>query len=188
MTELAFPDPPLQAGGVRLRPFGARDVPSIVAALSDRETVRFMPNLVRDYEEADAHHWLAGREPARLAGEGLAFAVTNAKTDGLLGSVAVETNLVHGTAVLAYWLAPVARGNGYMTTSVRLVCGWWFDVLGMGRVELTTDPDNVASQRVAERVGFRQEGLMRGHLRDPDTGARLSSILWGLLPGELTHH
>jgi RimJ/RimL family protein N-acetyltransferase len=52
------------------------------------------------------------------------------------------------------------------------------------RVDLITDPDNVASQRVAEKVGFQREGVMRAHLRHPDGRIR-DSVMFSLLPGEL---
>jgi len=47
-----------------------------------------------------------------------------------------------------------------------------------------TDSANVASQRVAVKVGFRREGVKRSHLRHPD-GQRRDSDLFSLLPGEL---
>jgi RimJ/RimL family protein N-acetyltransferase len=52
------------------------------------------------------------------------------------------------------------------------------------RPELMTDPDNVASQRVAEKVGFQREGVLRAHLRHPNGRIR-DSVMFSLLPGEL---
>ena len=47
-----------------------------------------------------------------------------------------------------------------MTRAVRLLCDWLFRE-GIGRLELRTHPDNEPSQRLAERAGFRREGLER---------------------------
>jgi RimJ/RimL family protein N-acetyltransferase len=47
---------------------------------------------------------------------------------------------------------------------VRLVSAWAFDQLKVERMSLITDPANEASQRVAERAGYRQEGLLRSWL------------------------
>ena len=52
------------------------------------------------------------------------------------------------------------------------------------RLELITDPDNRGSQRVAEKVGFQREGVLRSHLLHPD-GRRRDSVMFSLLPGEL---
>ena len=54
----------------------------------------------------------------------------------------------------------------------------------MHRIELTADLGNVASQRVAEKVGFQREGVMRSKYAHPD-GHRIDSVLFSLLPGEL---
>lgn len=53
--------------------------------------------------------------------------------------------------------------------------------LSRNRLEATCRPGNVASQRVLERVGFRQEGLLRGHV--VVRGHRQDSLLYGLLAG-----
>jgi RimJ/RimL family protein N-acetyltransferase len=58
------------------------------------------------------------------------------------------------------------------------------DELGLIRLELITDVDNVASQGVAQKAGFQREGVLRSHLRHPD-GHRRDSVMFSLLPGEL---
>jgi RimJ/RimL family protein N-acetyltransferase len=67
---------------------------------------------------------------------------------------------------------------------LRLLCGYAFEDLALERLELFTDPDNLASQRVAGKVGFRREGVLRSHLLHPD-GRRRDSVMFSLLPGEL---
>ena len=54
----------------------------------------------------------------------------------------------------------------------------------MQRMDLITDPDNVASQRVAEKAGYRREGVLRAYLLHPDGRIR-DSVMFSLLPGEL---
>ncbi len=61
--------------------------------------------------------------------------------------------------------------NPYTEESAR----WWAG----------TRSENVASQRVLEKVGFRREGLLRGRLPGPD-GARTDSLVYGLLPADRT--
>lgn len=51
------------------------------------------------------------------------------------------------------------------------------------RLEVTCGPDNIASQRVARRAGFRAEGLLRSHT--PFKGARRDTLLLSLLPSDL---
>jgi RimJ/RimL family protein N-acetyltransferase len=68
--------------------------------------------------------------------------------------------------------------------AARLICRHAFDDLRLERLQVTADPDNVASQRVAEKLGFRREGVLRSHMLHPD-GRRRDSVMFSLLPGEL---
>jgi RimJ/RimL family protein N-acetyltransferase len=56
--------------------------------------------------------------------------------------------------------------------------------LGVQRLELTTAPENVASQRVAERAGFSREGVLRGLVATKENGRR-DSVMFSLLPADL---
>jgi RimJ/RimL family protein N-acetyltransferase len=47
-----------------------------------------------------------------------------------------------------------------------------------------TDPDNLASQGVAEKAGFQREAVLRSNLEYRD-GSRRDSVLFSLLPDEL---
>jgi RimJ/RimL family protein N-acetyltransferase len=85
-----------------------------------------------------------------------------------------------GLAEVGYWLCREARGRGAATTAVRLVAGWAFRELGVGRLNLQTAPENLASQRVAERAGFTREGVLRAWL--PTADGRRDSVMFSLLP------
>jgi RimJ/RimL family protein N-acetyltransferase len=89
-----------------------------------------------------------------------------------------------GLAAIGYWLRAEARGRGAATVAVQLVARWAFDALGVRRLELTTAPDNVASQRVAERAGFTREGLLRGLVATEDNRRR-DDVMFSLLPADL---
>ena len=88
------------------------------------------------------------------------------------------------TGHIGYWCANEARGRGLTTRALRLVARFGLEELGLGRLELITDPDNLASQRVAKKVGFTREAVLRSHLLHPD-GRRRDSVMFSLLPGEL---
>ncbi len=61
----------------------------------------------------------------------------------------------------SFWLAPHALGRGYATEAARRLTQHAFDDLGAPRVEIRTEPHNERSRRVAERLGFRLEGVLR---------------------------
>jgi RimJ/RimL family protein N-acetyltransferase len=70
---------------------------------------------------------------------------------------------------------------------LRLRCGllarWALEEAGLARLELVTDPDNIASQKVAKHAGFRREGVLRSYIER--RGERQDCVIFSLLPGEL---
>ncbi|NES15290.1 MULTISPECIES: GNAT family N-acetyltransferase [Micromonospora] len=117
-------------------------------------------------------HWLAGSSAD--------VAVVDAGTGAVVGGCAlVYDEPATGQAMFGYSMLPEARGRGLATRAVGLLAGWAFDV-GLARLWAGTRPENVASQRVLEKVGFRREGLLRGRLPGP-AGTRIDSVIFGLL-------
>jgi RimJ/RimL family protein N-acetyltransferase len=54
------------------------------------------------------------------------------------------------------------RRRGFGTEAIELLAAHLFEGMGARRIQLTTDVENVGMRRVAERVGFRHEGDLRG--------------------------
>jgi RimJ/RimL family protein N-acetyltransferase len=88
-----------------------------------------------------------------------------------------------GRAGVGYWLRPEGRGRGAATEALRLVSRWAFEALGIERLNLITDPENTASQRVAERAGFVREGVLRAW--HPTRTGRRDSVMFSLLRSDL---
>ena len=72
------------------------------------------------------------------------------------------------------------RSRGAATIALRLVSRWAFERNGIHRLQLTTAPANMASQRVAERAGFTREGYLRAWM--PMSGGRRDSLMFSPLP------
>jgi RimJ/RimL family protein N-acetyltransferase len=65
---------------------------------------------------------------------------------------------------------------------LRLLTQWAFTELGAMRLCLIVDVDNHASLRVAERCGYRREGVMRSiHVK---ADQRSDAVLWSRLPSD----
>jgi RimJ/RimL family protein N-acetyltransferase len=84
---------------------------------------------------------------------------------------------------LGYFLVQAATGRGYASEAARALLRGAFDHLNMGRVDLQCRADNTASQRVAERLGFRREGCQRLRHRKKD-GSLVDRLWYGLLREE----
>jgi ribosomal-protein-alanine N-acetyltransferase len=98
---------------------------------------------------------------------GYSFFIFRSTDDALLGGVSLS-NVRRGivmSASLGYWMgAPYAR-RGYGSDGVRTILRFAFGQLMLNRVEAACIPENDASRRLLERVGFEQEGYARKYLR-----------------------
>lgn len=170
-----------------LRPWNTDDLAVLVALGQDVTVAHWFPVIPHPYTERDAVDWLQSEEMARRAGKGITFAMVHIDSGEVLGGISLgNIDALLRTASIGYWLGARARGHGHMTAAVRLVATWGFETLGLARLEGTIDPDNLASQRVAERCGFRREGCLRSSTIIRQTGERRDAFVYGLLPDELT--
>jgi ribosomal-protein-serine acetyltransferase len=68
---------------------------------------------------------------------------------------------------IGYWCRTSRVGRGYVTEAVAAITRFVFDVLHAERVEIRTDTANTRSWRIAERLGFTLEGVLRRDTRTP---------------------
>jgi RimJ/RimL family protein N-acetyltransferase len=155
----------LSDGSLLLRPWRAEDVPRAAEICRDPEISRWT-SVPRPYTEEHARTWIEQTRRDWERGEGeAAFAVTDAGGGEVLGAIGLRlTGSREGEGSVGYWVAADARGHGVATGALRLVAEWAFRSLGLRRLELVTLPGNEASQRVAEKAGFRREGVLPRHL------------------------
>jgi [ribosomal protein S5]-alanine N-acetyltransferase len=68
------------------------------------------------------------------------------------------------SAQVGYWIDEACAGRGITPTALAMAMDHCFFVIGLHRVEATIRPENHASRRVVEKLGFREEGLRRRSL------------------------
>jgi ribosomal-protein-alanine N-acetyltransferase len=97
-------------------------------------------------------------------GRGLPFALF---VDGSFGGQVTVGGISRGSllsAYIGYWIDQRVAGRGIMPTAVALVTDHCFREVGLHRVEINIRPENTASLRVVEKLGFRREGLRERYL------------------------
>jgi [ribosomal protein S5]-alanine N-acetyltransferase len=111
---------------------------------------------------AEAREWIAGWQGGWVAETGVHWAVADADSGVLLGRAALKhLKFSDGTAEVAYWTVPAARGKGVCPRAVDAMASWAFGVAGFHRLDLQHAVGNTASCRVAEKAGFAVEGVRR---------------------------
>jgi RimJ/RimL family protein N-acetyltransferase len=178
---LVPPPPPFGDGIVALERLTTSHLPEVVGACRDPEIARWTV-VPSPYTEADARDWLSMADDGWRAGTEATFAMVDASTATLLGGIGIRTANWPVTE-LGYWVAAPARGRGIAARGVRLLSSWAFHELGAVRVEIVTDVENLASQRVAEKAGFQREGILRRRLEVK--GRRSDCVMFSLLPADL---
>ena len=98
------------------------------------------------------------------AGTGIPFVIE--VDDVVVGQLNVA-NILYGSvssATIGYWVAPSAAGRGVTPTAVALVSDYLLNKAALHRVEIEIRPENRASLRVVEKLGFRYEGTKLRHI------------------------
>jgi RimJ/RimL family protein N-acetyltransferase len=76
---------------------------------------------------------------------------------------------IEGSKVgIGYGAARAHWGKGYVSEATRVIIEWAFQQSLIYRVYATTDTENVASQRVLQKVGMQCEGILRKYIVHPN--------------------
>jgi RimJ/RimL family protein N-acetyltransferase/nitrite reductase/ring-hydroxylating ferredoxin subunit len=181
---LTPPNPPLSDGVIALRPFRAEDAADIAAACQDPEIQRWIPVIPSPYTEADARGFILMTLQAWHDGHSYEFAITEPATDRYIGSIGLHVGPNARRHAIGYLVAPQARRRGVAVRALRLVTRWGFDSLKIERLALWTLPGNVASQRVAEKAGYRYEGVVGNWDVDRDERP-IDCVMFSMTPDDL---
>ena len=169
-----------------LRPFRRRDLDTMLEAIipSLPELSIWMPWARKSYGRRDGLLFL--RDSLAAWAEGRAYDFTIRYRDDPerhLGNVSVWfTSRQSKVGEIGYWVRSDESGSGIATEATAHMMQVAFDELGMHRVTLRIAAGNVGSERVAEKLGFTREGLLREELEVG--GTWLDHSIWGLLDHE----
>lgn len=132
-----------------LRPWEATVPPAPPGHVAQRPTYRQMVRHLRGEANAGRMLPFVIEYRGRLAGQLTVAGIT-------WGSMC--------SAHIGYWVDEAVAGRGVMPTSVALAVDHCFRRVGLHRVEVCIRPENGPSRRVAEKLGFREEGLRLRYL------------------------
>lgn len=139
---------------------------------------RDLPLFVRWFNDPDVRYWLSMSDRPEMTVESerewyeemrgdtaqvvWCIEMEEGQPIGNLGLYAIDET--HGRATMGisicekdFW------GRGYGTEAIRQVLRYSFTELGLRRVDLQVDEDNLRGIRCYEKCGFVREGLLRAH-------------------------
>jgi RimJ/RimL family protein N-acetyltransferase len=150
----------------RIRPYAIDDAAVVVDAVRESlaELRVWMPWAHAAYSVEDSRAWLEAQ--VRAFEEGTAFEFAMVAEDGAyLGGCGLnQIDQANHRANLGYWVRSTATRRGVATTGVRALRDWAFRQTTLIRLEIVVAAGNLASLRVAEKVGAAREGTLHRRL------------------------
>ena len=174
--------PTLRGCHVMLQPLTREHVPALALAASDGRLWELWYTSVPSPDSVDAYVQRALDECAE--GRSLPFVVRDAS-----GEVVGSTRYCHiDTSVprveIGYtWYAKRVQRTALNTEAKRLLLAHAFERLGCEAVEFRTHFMNHASRTAIARLGARQDGILRNHMRMPD-GSLRDTVVFSILASE----
>ncbi|ASS76247.1 hypothetical protein CIG75_15720 [Tumebacillus algifaecis] len=160
--------PLLETERFRLRDLQDRDVEDFFANFSDEETMRYF-GMAALTEQAQAVKMMKGMEEGRQENSAIRWAIARREDDRLIGTIGFHNWSVKSfRAEVGYEINRAYWGQGVATEVLRAVLKCGYEEMGLNRIEAIVIPENLASFRVLEKVGFKKEGLLQEYMHYND--------------------
>jgi len=172
----------LSNGKILIRPYQKEDAKpcfdAILESMDELMPWMFWCNAGLTYPEIEG--WVESRPDAWLDDTGYEFVIVDSHQGTFIGNCGlVHIDFQNRMAELGYWIRTSQTRKEYATQASQLALKFAFEVLRLNRVEIIVETKNTNSQRVAEKLGAKKEGLMRQrlHIHGTFRDAFLYSIL-----------
>jgi RimJ/RimL family protein N-acetyltransferase len=172
-------------GVVTVRPFQKEDALEIHAAVSEsqNETSFWLVDL-KGLSLSDVQEYIDSQPEIWNEDQAYNFVILESSTSKILGGCGLnQINRRHRSCALYFWIRTSATRRGFATRAVVLMARFAFDSLGMQRMEIDIEPDNLAGLRVAEKSGAISEGYLRG--RFFHHGEPKDAVVFSLVPEDM---
>ena len=154
----------LEGNHVRLEPLSLDHLDALTAVALDPELWKFTTVNIRNRDEMRAYVEEALRLQA--AGTVMAFVTRDKKTNAIVGSTRfADIQVAHRTMEIGWtWIARSHQRTAVNTEAKYLMLRHAFEQMNARRVMLKTDETNLKSRAAIERIGAKQEGILRNHM------------------------
>ncbi|WP_334187630.1 GNAT family N-acetyltransferase [Noviherbaspirillum sp.] len=155
------PFPQIVTPRLVLRQILPQDVDALYAIHSDRNWMQWygVEPITERYEALQLAEMFVSWH---AAGSGFRWGLERRDDGRLIGTCGLfRWNKSWCNCVIGYEIAPDCSGQGLMLEAVQAILDYGFNDMGLHRVQAETHPDNFPSIKLAERLGFRFEGVHR---------------------------
>ncbi len=172
--------PNIDLGNIKLRDLSLNDSERYFMLMSDK--------LVNEYlsDEDIPKSLNESSEEVRFWGglfyrkQSVFWAIAESEKQNLIGTIGFNSwNIYNMRAEISYDLMPDYWRKGIMTKTLSNVVSFAFQKMGINRIEAKTMLNNVASQKLLEKIGFKREGILREYriIREVPSDVLLYSLI-----------
>ena len=169
-----------------LRRFARKDADAILEAVeaSLPDLAKWLPWAHENYTRDEAVAYVRDSALSWKEGRAYDFAIRSPNDPGRhLGNMSIwHVSRLGTVGAIGYWVRTDAPSNGIATETAAAMLELGFGTLGMHKITLRIAVGNEASDRVAEKLGFTREGILREELKV--NGSWLDHTLYSLLEHE----
>jgi ribosomal-protein-alanine N-acetyltransferase len=168
----------LETERLRLQPLTEADAEAVFPLMDDAEVMAFWD--VPEIDDPDLVGQIIRAQVAEMTeGQAIHWSIRDLADGTFIGCCDLtEIDRRHKRAEVGFMLGRETWGQGYALEAMRAVIAFAASA-GLRRLTARTHLGNRRSESLLEKLGFEEEGLLRGHvLRD---GERRDCQLFGLL-------
>lgn len=130
----------------------------------------YFPNTLKNNETQDKSRAAVNNYIELAKQEELFVFVIEGNSENRIAGIIFIKEIKHdiGKAELAYFIDEAYQGMGIVSASLKFVIKFAFDDLKLNKLYCRIAPNNISSNRVAQKNGFILEGTLRNEFRIAD--------------------
>ncbi|AIC92954.1 GNAT family N-acetyltransferase [Shouchella lehensis] len=166
-----------------LQEVSQKDAESLFHIWSNPEITKFM-NIPAMTNVNQAMEMIQLFESLSREKKGNRFTISLTETNTVIGSCGFNyLDYENDRGEIGYELDKDYWGLGYMTEALKALVHTGFSQFDLNRIEAKVEPQNVASQAVLKKIGFKEEGLLRKY--EKAKGTYIDLIMFSILKEDL---
>lgn len=138
-----------------IRTFEAQDCQAVYSYMSDKTVMYYMPEGVLNEDQVQNFVTENSNEQAKH------FAIVFREQQRVIGHLVFHKYFGDHTYEIGWVMNPAYHNHGYASEAALALLDHGFNKMKLHRIIATCQPENIASYRVMEKIGMRQEGFFK---------------------------
>lgn len=146
---------------LQLRDLEERDIPQLFWLRSNDRVMQYI-DVEKPATEADSALHYERLKSGPKNNTGISWAITLKEAGEMIGNIGLfNIQKEHYRTEIGYFLHPDYHRKGIMFEAITAVCDFAFSKMKIHSIEANVNPENIASRKLLEKIGFRQEAYFR---------------------------